>query len=688
MSSKYVDTTAIVQVIGSVYNDLSILEDDDKYVISEDDFPNEFHKVVFGSIYKLYELGSEKVSLENINDFLASRPKSEAIYKSNKGDEWLLRAAEAALPESFNYYYNRMKKFTLLRAYDNVCGSDMLKDIYDVDNILDIKKKQLQEELLDNATLEEIANKIDDKIEQIKIKYVDNTMSEAVQAGEGIDEVIERFKQYPEVGIPLYGSMVNSVYKGARLKKFYLRSAPSGLGKALPNYAILPTPSGPRQVKDIKVGDYLFGRDGKPTKVLARYPQPTKKLIWKMHLWGEIDIECCGEHLWEVIVEDGEPQVLETKKIAGLLRERKKVEIRLCEPVEYPAMEDGIDLYDISCLREEYLRASVEQRRAIVQNRMDCFGYVARSGSVAYHSNKEEDKLMKKFCRSLGYAVADNPIGPGIVVQGSKEKRDLLFRERKINFEDDDDYYKKDTVRIYSVDMTNMVANMTCFTVDNDDHLFLTEHMIPTHNTRTMVADACYIACDRIYDDQFGWVSCGPGQPTLYITTEQELEEVQTMALAFVSNVNEDHILKGWYDEGEEERVREAAQIIKNAPLYIEELPDFSLLDVENTIKQNIREKGVFYVVHDYIHTSMKILEEITRRSGGVRLREDNILFMLSTRLKDICNKYGVFILSATQLSGNYMEAETPDQNLLRGKTLSLCLNIPYSVLLAEVIIY
>lgn len=63
----------------------------------------------------------------------------------------------------------------------------------------------------------------------------------------------------------------------------------------------------------------------------------------------------------------------------------------------------------------------------------------------------------------------------------------------------------------------------------------------------------------------------------------------------------------------------------------------------------------------------MKILEEITRRSGGVKLREDNILFMLSTRLKDICNQYGIFIMSATQLNGDYVQSETPDQNLLRG---------------------
>lgn len=70
---------------------------------------------------------------------------------------------------------------------------------------------------------------------------------------------------------------------------------------------------------------------------------------------------------------------------------------------------------------------------------------------------------------------------------------------------------------------------------------------------------------------------------------------------------------------------------------------------------------------HDYIHTSLKILEEITRRSGGIKLREDNILYMLSIRLKDICNKYGIFIMSATQLNMDYQQATTPDQNLLRG---------------------
>ena len=185
--------------------------------------------------------------------------------------------------------------------------------------------------------------------------------------------------------------------------------------------------------------------------------------------------------------------------------------------------------------------------------------------------------------------------------------------------------------------------------------------------SRSMIADCCYIGTDMIYDDMLGWIGNGIAEPCLYISTEQELEEIQTMMLAFLSSVNEEHIINNQYEGDEIERVRKAAEILKRSPIYVEELPDFSLQDVEDKIKKGIREHNVKYIFHDYIHTSMKILEEVTRRSGGIKLREDNVLFMLSIRLKDLCNKYGIFIESATQLNADYQESETPDQNLLRG---------------------
>lgn len=414
MSSKYVDTAAAIQIIGCVYKKPSLLDATDKYTITDEDFAEPFHKIVFGTIYNLYHQGAKQITLETIVNYLSSRQKNYAVFTQNKGEEWIIKTSEAANLSTFDYYYGRLKKFSLLRAYDNH-GIDV-SDIYDVDNILDLKKKQLQEDLLDNSSLLQIAAKIVEKIDNINMQYVDNTFGEAYQAAQNIDDLLEQLAARPDVGVPMYGPLINTVTRGARLKKMYLRSAPTGHGK-----------------------------------------------------------------------------------------------------------------------------------------------------------------------------------------------------------------------------------------------------------TRSMIADVCYIGCNEIYDDIFGWIRNGTAEPVLYITTEQELNEIQTLMLAFLSGVNEEHIMNFKFEGDELERVEKARDILKRSPIYVVELPDFSLQDVENIIKKNIRENNVRYVFHDYIMTSLKILEEISGKSGGVKLREDNILFMLSRRLKDIANEYGVFILSSTQLNGDWKEAEIPDQSLLRG---------------------
>ena len=412
--AKYIDVSAIIQVIGCIYQNPSLL-DNENYFFQEDDFTEEFHKILFGSIYNLHALGAKDVSINTIEDYLKDRPQSLAIYKSYKGAEYLQKISENVQLSTFEYYYQRMKKMTLLRMYDKV-GMD-LSWLYDIDNILDAKKKQAQEDWLDNNSLETIANKICDKIENIKQKYVDNFQGESAQAGDNIFDLLESLQKNPEYGYPLFGPLINTITRGARLKKFYLRSAAAGTGK-----------------------------------------------------------------------------------------------------------------------------------------------------------------------------------------------------------------------------------------------------------TRSMIADACYIACDKIYNSETEkWEQNGTKEPTMFITTEQEINEIQTMMLAFISDVDEEHILTGRYEIGELERVNKAAEILSKSPLYIKELHDFSLKDIEDTLKRSINEYGVKYLFMDYIHTSMKILSEISSKSKISGLREDNILFLIGVKLKDLANEYGVFIMSATQLNGDWKDAKIPDQNLLRG---------------------
>ena len=143
MKSKYIDIPSTIQVIGNIFNNPNLL-DNEKYTFLEEDFPNEFHKIIFGSIYNLHMMGAKEITINAVEDYLYNRPTSYGIYQNNKGNEYLQKLSEEIQLSTFDYYYNRLKKMTLLREYDKI-GLD-LKWLYDPDNILDSKKKQAQED--------------------------------------------------------------------------------------------------------------------------------------------------------------------------------------------------------------------------------------------------------------------------------------------------------------------------------------------------------------------------------------------------------------------------------------------------------------------------------------------------------------------------------------------------------------
>ena len=217
--NNFEDITSVVQVIGCVFNNPSILDNADKYPINEEDFPEQFHRIVFGTMYNLHE-AQTNLTIDSIVDYLSVRPKYEAIFKTNNGVEFITKASQLATFDTFNYYYSRLKKFTLLRAYNN-CGLD-ISEFYDANNILDTAKKQKQEEWLDNTSLHGIAELVETKIEEVRSTFVENEFREGYQASDGIDELLADLEKHPEVGAPLYGRLVNTVTRGARLRKLYL----------------------------------------------------------------------------------------------------------------------------------------------------------------------------------------------------------------------------------------------------------------------------------------------------------------------------------------------------------------------------------------------------------------------------------------------------------------------------------
>lgn len=183
--------------------------------------------------------------------------------------------------------------------------------------------------------------------------------------------------------------------------------------------------------------------------------------------------------------------------------------------------------------------------------------------------------------------------------------------------------------------------------------------------SRSSMADACYLACGKIFENG-RWQDVGEKIPTLFVSVELTIEELEILAWSFIANVPSDHIERNTFDIGEIERVKDAIKIEKESNLIFKFLPDYSVKDIENTIKREIREHNVGVVFFDYLASSATIMNEVSKSTGGVRgLQEYQILYMISDKLKNLCEQYGIAIITSTQTNASAKFDKVPDQNVL-----------------------
>ena len=184
--------------------------------------------------------------------------------------------------------------------------------------------------------------------------------------------------------------------------------------------------------------------------------------------------------------------------------------------------------------------------------------------------------------------------------------------------------------------------------------------------TRYMVGNACAISMPYI-NEEGKIVLRNDYQRVLFVATEMQADEIQTLILAYVSGVNEEKILLGQYTPDEEERIKMALDIVdkygKN--FEIECIPDPSIAMVKARLIKYIVQDDIHYIFYDYIFSSPGLLSEFR----DVAVREDVALMMLSNTLKEVAMEYNVFVQSATQLNDGWSKKEIGerDQNMIRG---------------------
>ena len=130
---NYKNVVSETEVIGNIFLNPSLL-DKEQYYFSERDFSSELNRTLFEVMFNLHQNGVTKFEIKDIENYLADKVKSKAVYDFNKGNEFLKELSISVSLSSFDYYYNRLKKFSLMRDFVQEVGMD-LSWLYDDNNL-------------------------------------------------------------------------------------------------------------------------------------------------------------------------------------------------------------------------------------------------------------------------------------------------------------------------------------------------------------------------------------------------------------------------------------------------------------------------------------------------------------------------------------------------------------------------
>lgn len=236
---------------------------------------------------------------------------------------------------------------------------------------------------------------------------------------------------------------------------------------------VVPTTNGFKTVEDLKVGDFVFGPDGQPTKILGKSPIYRDVQMYRVEASDGASVLCDGDHLWTVRTSPSVKRAFKTVTTKHLL-ERKYAHgacLPRFEPVAYPEVDLPVDPYvlgawlgdgssscgtmaahpgDASFIRSRfeaagikttdlkwgmtfgtnglmvklreigvlnnkhipsiYLTSSIPQRLALLQGLMDTDGHVNVSGKCEfYNTNKTLIDQFVQLVRSFGLKAKARP---------------------------------------------------------------------------------------------------------------------------------------------------------------------------------------------------------------------------------------------------------------------------------------
>lgn len=167
--------------------------------------------------------------------------------------------------------------------------------------------------------------------------------------------------------------------------------------------------------------------------------------------------------------------------------------------------------------------------------------------------------------------------------------------------------------------------------------------------TSNAIADACYLAYPIRYNSTTNeWEQIGNCEKVLFIVTEQRFKEVRLMILAYLTDINRSRFKYADFSDRERGVITQAIALMeKYDNLILVKMPNPTIELVKTIVRENCIVYDIGYVFYDYIFIGPSLLNEFK----GFALRNDEVLLMFATALKDLAVELDVAMFTSTQLN-------------------------------------
>lgn len=278
----------------------------------------------------------------------------------------------------------------------------------------------------------------------------------------------------------------NGIFSGSR-----------GRGKEQPLSSLVLTEHGYITMGDVKVGTKVYGSDGRLHPVTAIYPQGIKD-IYKITFSDNTSARCGLQHLWQ-IEKDGKSSVVDIKQLLEYSKKEplKNYFIPLCQPINFDADGDVDETYqkgrdfvlDISNIVTEDLYSNISIRTALLQGILDVAGDVAEKFIKISDVSVALKKIVSWLVHSLGGIIT----AEGTSLKIFLPENITPFRSpKKIALYNNISHIQPYRY-IASIEKLPYKEACQCIMVDSEEHLYITDNFIVTHNTEVATLIAAYL---------------------------------------------------------------------------------------------------------------------------------------------------------------------------------------------------